>query len=296
MNTNSIDAFKKLREQLNSLIVQIEDLIKRLAFQEAEKKLQDINEVYERLGELSKPDSPTQQKVLLIRSIRIQALESQIQAGLERREIGKRGDGNIAFKCNWNDAGYKGICSDPVYNVNKRTPRSQCSRSNCRDYVGKFPPENDCCYECQALRNDSFGAGWDHDEIGKLLRPRHIWDARKGKVAFLTTIPHWSTERLVVGAYIIREVKDDPYQETFLLGDADTALDDMLGYGISFWQYHKNPYKPESQAWGQGLFRYVSDIAALGILEAYRASTVIQNGDASKVDRILESLKQTHTD
>ena len=51
MNINSIDAFIKLREQLNSLISQIEDLITRLAFKEAEAMIQVINEEYYGLNE-----------------------------------------------------------------------------------------------------------------------------------------------------------------------------------------------------------------------------------------------------
>jgi len=291
MTINNLHEFKNTREKLDSIIGQITGMIQIFAFQEAEQKLQEVNELYESLEQLANSNSSVHQTVLQNRASRIQVVDNQIQAGLARREAGKREDGNLAFKCNWNDAGYKGICSDEVYNKNRRTPRSQCSRSNCREYVGKLPPVNDCCYECEALRIVSFGAGWDHDDSGKPVRPRHIWDARKGKVALLTTIPHFSTERLVIGAFLIREVKDDPHRETYIYGDKDTALDDMLDFSIPLWKFHKNPWKPESQAWGQGLFRYVSDIAALGIFEAYRQGKIDSKGDTVKVDRIIQLLK-----
>ncbi|POZ58444.1 hypothetical protein C1O63_1491 [Dehalococcoides mccartyi] len=291
MPVYDMQEFKNNREKLDSIVNEATEMIRILAFQEAEEKLQEINELYEHLEKLANPKSNVHQTVLENRASRILSLDNQIQAGLARREAGKREDGNLAFKCNWNDAGYKGICSNEVYNINRRTPRSQCSRSNCREYVGKSPPVNDCCYECEALRIFSFGAGWDHDDSGKPIRPRHIWDARKGKVALLTTIPHFGTERLVVGAFLIGEVKDDPHRETYIYGDRDTALDDILNFSIPFWKFHKNPWKPESQAWGQGLFRYVSDTSVLGILEAYWQGKIDSKGDISKVDRLIQVLK-----
>ena len=144
---------------------------------------------------------------------------------------------------------------------------------------------------CQALQKLAFGAGWDHDSAGNPKRPRPIRDVRQGKIALLTTIPHWVKERLVIGAFLIKQVKDDPNKETYLSGEIETSLDDMIKFSIPFWKYHKNPNKPESTAWGQGLFRYVSDVSVLGILEAYRQGKLTSSGDTSKVDKIIDSLK-----
>ena len=85
-------------------------------------------------------------------------------------------------------------------------------------------------------------------------------------------------------------MKDDSKSETYLYGDEATALDDMLGHKIKFWRYHKNPYRPESQAWGQGLFRYISNVAVLGILEEYRQHRIDSNLETSRVDSLIAVL------
>ncbi|MDD5014248.1 MAG: hypothetical protein PHW73_03975 [Atribacterota bacterium] len=294
MLKDKLSEFKRIREKLDLKINSIAKLIKTMDFQDAEQELQEVNELYEYLESIATVASSIHHTTLENRAFSIQNIEIQIQSGLARREAGKREDGNIAFKCNWNDAGYKGICSDQVYNINKLTAKSQCSRSNCREYVGKTPPKIGCCYEHKSLIEIAFGAGWDHDDYGRALRPRHIWSAKKGKVALLTTIPHGTTERVIAGAYLIIDVKDDQTRETFIYGDKNTVLDDMLVFSIPFWRYHKNPLKPESQAWGQGLFRYVSDVAVLGILEAYRKGKIDRNGDISRVDKIIKVIKEQH--
>lgn len=289
---DQVTEFRNNRELVDSILKEITVNIEALRFQEAQERLQDVNELYERLEQLADPRSKIQQQVLRNRAVRIQVLDTQIHDGLARREAGKREDGNLAFKCNWNDAGYKGICSDEVYYTNRESTRSQCARSNCREHVGKPPPVDECCYECQALRVFKFGAGWDHGDSGEAIRPRHIWDARKGKIALLTTIPPWTSERLVVSAFQIKEVKDDPGRETYIYGEESTALDDMLVYSIPFWRYHQNPLKPESTAWGQGLFRYISNAAVLGILEVYREGKRDSQSDTSRVDALIGLLRQ----
>lgn len=287
---DQVREFSEIRETIDSMLKNIELTIGALRFQEADEQLQNVNEFYERLDKLANPNSGVQQKVLQNRAARLQTLDTQIRDGMAKREAGKREDGNIAFKCNWNDAGYKDICSADVYQTNRRSLRSQCARSDCREHVGKPPPIDECCYECQALRIFKFGAGWDHDEIGNAVKPRHIWDARKGRIAILTTIPPWTSSRLVVGAFQIEEAKDDPGRETYIYGDEATALDDMLTYSIDFWRYHKNPWKPESKAWGQGLFRYISNVAVLGILGEYQKHKLDAHLDTSRVDALIGLL------
>jgi hypothetical protein len=285
-------AFLEIRKRLDSELGTIEELVRTLRFQAAEEALYKAQEVYELLEECANLKSEIQQRVCQNRSPRIQSLETRISEGLYRREAGKREDGNVAFKCNWNDKGCRGICSDEVYDMNRRSPRTQCARSNCREYVGK-EPGLECCYECTALITCSFGAGWDHDENGRPVRPRKLWHARKGKIALLTSIPPYTRDRLVVAAFRIERVHDDPDTETSIYGDKSTVLDDMLNYSIPFWRYHKNPWRPESQAWGQGLFRYVSDTAVLGILEEYREKKLASSGDTTKVDILLRGLAIT---
>ena len=98
-------------------------------------------------------------------------------------------------------------------------------------------------------------------------------------------------DRLLVGAFEIRKIKEDPGQETFLIGDPATLLDDMLQYNIHFWDHHLNPRNPASKQWSTGLFRYVSDIAVLGILEEYINKTIANHEDPSKAQRLVGVLK-----
>ena len=66
----------------------------------------------------------------------------------------------------------------------------------------------------------------------------------------------------------------------------------MLKYEISFWKYHQNPNNPDSHAWSTGLFRYVSDIAVLGILEEYAGKKRLEHADSTKVEKLIKVLKE----
>jgi len=291
--TDQVEEFRKTREDLDSVLKTIELNISTLQFQQADEQLQRALELYEHLRKVAKSSSGIQQRSLQIHAMRIRTLDTQIQNGLERKEEGKREDGNIAFKCNWNDKNYQGVCSDTAYDFNVSLGHSWCTRTRgkCRKYVNIDPVPQDCCYEARALMDFRFAAGWDHDEYGNFIRPRRIWSARKGKIALLTTEPPDIRKRLIVGAFMIYKVWDDPGVETWIYGKCDSALDDMLQYEIEFWKYHKNPGKPSSTAWATGLFRYVSDVAVLGILEEYLSRKRAAGGDTRKVEYLLGILR-----
>ena len=70
----------------------------------------------------------------------------------------------------------------------------------------------------------------------------------------------------------------------------------MLQYEIEFWKYHKNPDNPDSMAWATGLFRYVSDVAVLGILEEYISKKSSQGGDITKAKELLTKLKAKNSE
>ncbi|MDD4985316.1 MAG: hypothetical protein PHQ43_05930, partial [Dehalococcoidales bacterium] len=211
--------------------------------------------------------------------------------GLRRREEGKREDGNLAFKCNWNDKGYRGVCSEQAYQYNKQWGRPWCWSAECRKYVGIDPVPVECCYESRALTDCSFAAGWDLDG-NNMSKARRILSAREGKIALLTTEPPGLHERVLVGAYIIKDVVDDPGKETWVYGDKGSVLDDMLKFKIPFWKYHKNPINPQSTAWATGLFRYVSDVAVLGILEEYISKKSRVGGNTANAGIMLAALRQ----
>jgi len=270
---------------LDGKLKQVQVLVNRKAFQEAEQELSLAEEIFEQLESSLDFNKLVHRRILQNRRMDIGILYDKIQSGLVRREKGKREDGNIAFKCNWNDKGYKGVCSNSAFTYNLNHGRSWCSLGFCRSYVDIDPIPLECCYESRALLDCTFAAGWDHDDKGTFIRPRKIWSARKGKVALLTTEPPGKAERFIVAAFLIEKIIEDPGKETWIYGDKQTMLDDMLPYEIPFWQYHMNPNNPLSRAWSTGLFRYVSDVAILGMLEAYisKSSTADKRATAEKL-------------
>ena len=282
-----------IRVILDNTLDNIEKLIKEFRYQEAEAILAEAEGMFEQLEAIADINNETHKRILQNRVIRMDSLSNSIEEGLARREVGKKEDGNIAFKCSWNDKGYKGICSDAAYYHNIDRGRLWCTHQHgrCRKFVTVDPVPGDCCYEARALLDCSFGAGWDHDEYGHMIRPRYIRSAREGKVALLTTAPPGTRDRLVVGAFPIKKVWDDPGAETFVYGDKTKVIDDMLRYKIKFWDYYKNPNKPTSTAWATGLFRYVSDVSVIGILEEYISKKSAEDGDITRAEELLGIIK-----
>jgi len=287
------------RSTLDKQLDKVDRLIEGLKYQEANANLAKAEEIFQELQTMLNPANETHLRMEQNRQTRMDSLAGRIGDGLKRREAGKKDDGNVAFKCNWNDKGYKGICSDAAYEYNKIRGGPWCRHRlcKCRIFVGRHPVPEDCCYEARALTDCKFGAGWNHDEYGNPLPDgqRKIRSARKGKIALLTTIPQGSRDRLIVGAFLIDRVLDDPGVETFILGDKNLTLDDMLAYEIKFWKFHRNPRAPSSQAWATGLFRYVSDVAVLGILEEYIRKKSLTGGDTAKATDLLNRFMLTRS-
>ncbi len=288
------DKIAGIRVSLDKQIAQIKVLRKASKYQEAQERLAVAEELFEELKSFLDTSNQTHIRILNNRMNELETLDTYINNGLDRREAGKKEDGNVAFKCNWNDANYKDVCSDEAYAYNRRQMRLWCLHSRCREFVGKPAPtdlKKDACYEARALVNCYFGAGWDNDENGKMIRPRKIQHARVNKIALLTTETPDDSERMIVGAFRIDKIQEDPGYETMIFGDKNTYLDDMLRYQIRFWNYYSNPNKPDSKVWASGLVRYLGDKAILGILEEYRDKKIKESGDVSKVDQLILSLK-----
>lgn len=286
-----------VRSALDSHLDRVDNLIKGLKIQEAEANLVEAEGVLEQLQTMLDPSNEVHMRIQQNRQIRMDSIARRIGDGLRRREAGKKEDGNIAFKCNWNDKNYKGICSDAAYEHNQLHGGPWCryQHGRCRSFVDCDPIPENCCYESRALIDCKFGAGWDHDQHGNPIPDgeRKIRSARDGKLALLTTIPQGSLDRLVVGAFLIDRVLDDPGLETFIIGDTNLALDDMLPYRIRFWDFHKNPINPGSIAWATGLFRYVADAAVLGVLEEYIHKKNTAGGDTGTAMELLNRFRST---
>lgn len=290
-------AFKDISIALTNKVGIIQQLVAGLRYQEADSELSVAEQLLTELEAAMDSGNVTQRQILQHRKIDMDSLFRKVDDGLQRREAGKKADGNIAFKCNWNDKEYKGVCTDAAYAHNQLHGGPWCRHQHgrCRSFVGCHPAPAGCCYESHALTDCRFGAGWNHDQYGNMIPggERKITSAKRGKIAVLTTVPPNTSHRLIVGAFVIDRVLDDPGQETFIIGDRDLMLDDMLTYAIKFWDFHKNPVTPKSTAWATGLFRYVSDAAVLGMLEEYIRTKGSISGDTTRAESLLHSFKAT---
>ena len=190
-------------------------------------------------------------------------------------------DGNVAFKCAYNDGGdrgfvgFGGTCSNGNILRNVKTnPRRWCSspESACRHFCdngfrGRRPREP--CYESEIMDLWRFSAGTYHteDRDGDPIPMKH---AEAGKVALLTTRhPDHDTEekRIVFGVYKIAEVSRDDSGQIWAEGNADHAirLSETAALALPYWRF-----KGGTKAWGSLLFRYLSDQDVTNFLHALR--------------------------
>jgi hypothetical protein len=280
--------FKELRERIDSLIEETKFWIKKKSIHESMLRLEKANEHLTTLRQLA--DGEFQNKVVANRTFDLESLARKIDEILSKREAGKREDGNIALKCNWNDKHYKAPCSSQAYNFNLLQGRAWCSSPlcKCRDYSVEVSLKNHPCYESIALKEMFFGAGWDH--TGERTQPRHIHSVRNGRVAILTTRPPGSEEkdRLIIGCLLINGVADDPGEETKIYGDALKSLEvDYDQIKVKFWDYYKNAGDENLILWASGLFRYISDETVLNMLQGIGEQYKNSGRDLSQVIELI---------
>ena len=197
-------------------------------------------------------------------------------------------DGNVAFKCTYNDGGengfvgFAGTCTDGNILRNVRThpkgPRRWCSNpaNRCRRFCdmgfrGARPQHP--CYESRIIEEWRFGPGTYHSEE-RDGEPIPMYHAQVGKVALLTTRhPERDTEpaRIVFGAYKIERVIEDDGGEVVVEGSADHAirLSKTAAFSLPYWRF-KARKKRQAPAWKTGLFRYLSDREVSNFLHALR--------------------------
>jgi uncharacterized HhH-GPD family protein len=205
---------------------------------------------------------------------------------------------NVGFKCTWNDAGFKGICSQETYDNNVLHGRLWCRKAKCRSFMGVPSRGNEPCYESIIFSEWLYGAGWDHSNIE---RPRRINNTGVGKIAFITTLEPGRQEkdRRIAGYFIIKNITGGEKEETVLLGDASDGFVVPSNINLLFWDYYKNPKAPGKKMWGTGLFRYLDDQTASAILVNLKTFCLSQGtGDVelSKIERALVNLSNVKTD
>ena len=211
-------------------------------------------------------------------------------------------DGNVAFKCTFNDGGERGFvgfggtCSDGniLRNV-KMNPRRWCSAASslCRQFCdngfrGRRPRHP--CYESEIIEHWRLGPGTYHTEE-RDGEPIPMKQARVGKVALLTTRhPDRDTEaqRIVFGIYKIEHVGSDESGLIWVEGSAGHAirLSESAAFALPYWGF-KRQRKGTAAAWGTGLFRYVSDQEVTNFLHALRP--LLQSAqDRTVLEELLE--------
>ncbi|HAJ94016.1 MAG TPA: hypothetical protein DCM41_03890 [Synergistaceae bacterium] len=289
--------FVKLRKNIEKLIEEIDICISRKLVYEASEKLELIKCHLIDLAPLTVNEvQVTASKRLSTDCMR---LEKRIGTILSKRESGKKQDGNIAFKCNWNDRHYKAPCSNDTYRYNLSEGRFWCRHplSKCRTFPNEVTLKDHPCYESIALKEMYFGAGWDLSDDG--IKYRHIMHARAGRLALLTTrIPGaMEEERIIVGLFFIDRVIDDPGTETKIFGDKEKALEiDYEHTKILFWDYYRNPDAKDEIRWGMGLYRYVANTSILNLLKDVKNRCILSDRDSVMIGdavRLYEKMCQT---
>lgn len=285
--------FKILRERLEDLCQQIEKHIEEKSIYESSEKLDDARKLLTTLKNIA--ENTVQNKSVSRLSDSIEYLATRIDNILSKREAGKKGDGNVAFKCNWNDRGYKAPCSDEVYQYNIAEGRAWCSSPSCkcRKYGQNVSLEDHPCYESIALKEMYFGAGWDH--TSGVEQPRHIYNVKKNRVAILTTRPPGTEEkdRLIVGCIFINKVRDDEGEETKIYGSKEKSIEIPFDkVKIRFWDYYKNPEAEDIILWSSGLFRYVSNKTVLSVLKAIGEKYTNTKKDVKRIHDLIKHYEQ----
>ena len=173
-------------------------------------------------------------------------------------------ENNIVFKCNWNDAGWKGICSKGAREFNVLKNRAWCcdSRNECEKLVkeGKkgFPCYESCLFVDFVMEPGTYLDG----EKGVIQEEMYIRGGQKGKVAFLTTVSPGmqGKDRYFIGIFDIEKIEN----ERKVYGNKETSIVITPKIKIKYWDYGHN--KDGSKRWSSKLFRYIDDETALRIL------------------------------
>ncbi|MCF7894441.1 MAG: hypothetical protein K9H48_21715 [Melioribacteraceae bacterium] len=286
--------FRDLREKAERIIEGTKEWVKKKNLLDSSKKLEEVEDLVKDLNKIATND--VQVKAVSRLRDQLEYLAEDIDEILSKREAGKQGDGNMAFKCNWNDKHYKEVCSKEAYEFNINEGRAWCSspQCRCREYLGsELTLDNYPCYESIALKEMHYGAGWDHKS--GINKPRHIHNGRENKIAVLTTRPPNTEEkdRLIVGCLYIDKIQDDPGAETKLYTDKKKSIEvDYDNVKVKFWDYYKNAGNEELILWASGLFRYITDETVLNILKGIGEKYKNSGKDTKKIIDLIKYYEE----
>ena len=102
-------------------------------------------------------------------------------------------------------------------------------------------------------------------------KPKKINKVKENSLAILTTREPGKLEedRIIFGVFLVDETYEgDYYNEGYVSTQSKYKISLSINEArkIKFWNYYANGNSPEKISWGQGLYRYLSDIQAASIL------------------------------
>lgn len=179
---------------------------------------------------------------------------------------------NIAYKatyCDGDGMWFRRPCSKECMKRNIKEGRSWCTRSLCSKYLNgeitldsinsRWEKEKDLCYESRMLEDFSVSAGLD-DETYK---PRSFVKLDLGRLVVLTTVEPKAkgNERIILGAFLVKDIIKDASGADKAISDPKYRIELTIEEArkMRFWDYYENRNAPDSERWGQGLIRYLSD-------------------------------------
>lgn len=227
--------------------------------------LKKIEELYNQIGEKELTASTT-------KSLKLPT--NIIKEPLSKRKIV---DGNVAFKVTYNDKDWKGICSQNVANFNFAN-RTWCKiqsekNENCQSEYWKEKAEKYGEYPCMdaaaLANNDPFFSGGYYHGNKKKDEPIRYLNIKKGKIAIFTSREPGEpeSERFIFFIGKITHINEhfDGYEEYHC--NQETGIYFNKNNYPKYWDFYKNPNKPEKAGWNTGLIRYWSDKQVINILE-----------------------------
>lgn len=197
----------------------------------------------------------------------------------KKRQSSKENEKNIAYKatyCDGNGIWFRRPCSEECMKRNIKEGRSWCSRSLCSKYLkgeatlndinNKWSTTKDLCYESRMLEDFSVSAGLDD----KTNTPRKFVKLDIHRLVVMTTIePNTKgNERIILGAFLVNNIISDKYGADKAISDPKYRIELTIDEArkMKFWDYYENRNAPDSERWGQGLIRYLSDDLSAKIL------------------------------
>jgi len=210
---------------------------------------------------------------------RIGKQELELKEKIKLRQGKNENKRNIAYKatyCDGNGSWFRKPCSKKCIENNIRENRSWCSRSLCKDFLdgkatssdinNKWATTQDLCYESRILEDFSVSAGLDEETNN----PRKFVKLERERLVVLTTVEpkNRGNERIIFGAFLVERIISDEFGADKAISQEDYRIELNINEArkMKFWDYYENANNPDSEQWGSGLIRYLSDDLSAKIL------------------------------